>query len=483
MLIRRTLLYLPAQVVGPVAQFVAIVAFTHLMAPEPYGVFTYVVATQDFVFLLSLSWWSTYTVRYFSGQANESGLRYKSSEGAILAGTLGVQIVASFLSLLLIWHLMTPALVAASIFYTVTRCLDIHLAERARAQHRVADYTFAASAGPVFGFALAILAGAFLSATPTVALASYGVAQAIVAVWAAARQDLSFTSFRADHRLVREALAFGLPLIAAGLAAWFATNAIRVLVDWKMGAAAMGLVAVGWNLGNRLMATTALSVTVAAFPLAVESLRRGAREEAFRQITRNGLLIFGIVLPAAVGLYLLCDPIIALVVAAPFRDMTSVVLPAALAAGLCRNVRTHVADQIFLLVERTVTVCNMAILEAVLVIGGCVAGLFVHGAEGAAYGSALGYMLAMVASFAWARLRAGLHIPLTEAGLVAAAAAVMAAVLLLLPGDTALPRIGAVGSIAGRILVGVFVYVGALLVLFPAITRHAVHRWRLFFAA
>ena len=128
-------------------------------------------------------------------------------------------------------------------------------------------------------------------------------------------------------------------------------------------------------------------VTVAAYPLAVERLRIGSRDQAFAQITSNGLIMLGLVLPAAAGLFLLQGPLIRLLVAEPFRAMTLAVLPAALAAGLFRNVRTHVVDQVFILVERTRMVCAMTILEALLAIVGCVIGLQVDGAPGATVGS------------------------------------------------------------------------------------------------
>ena len=53
-LILHTLLYMPAQIIGPLVQFAAILVFTHWLAPGPYGVLTYVMASQDFVFVLCL---------------------------------------------------------------------------------------------------------------------------------------------------------------------------------------------------------------------------------------------------------------------------------------------------------------------------------------------------------------------------------------------------------------------------------------------
>lgn len=477
MLIRHTLLYLPAQIIGPVSQFIAILVFTHWMAPEPYGIFTYIIASQDFVFLLCLSWWSQYTIRYFSGHAARRDGRYRDSEFTILLGTVVPQIAAALLAILLISEPVSPSLAAATVLYTVTRCLNLHLGERARAQSRILDYTLATSAGPLAGFVLAFIAVAHVAATPVAALVGYGIAQAAALVWLTLRQDMNFKLRRPDRDLLRQALSFGLPLIAAGVAAWFSMNAIRILVDHRMGAAAMGLIAVGWSLGHRITTTASMFVTIAAFPLAVESFRLGSREQAFRQITTNGLLMFGIVLPAAVGLFMLQRPLVTLLVAAPFREMTLAVLPAALAAGLFRNIRTHVADQVFVLIERTPVVCLMTVIEALAVVIGCVAGLALDGPVGAAYGSAAGYGVTMVANFVVARFRAGLHLPLLDVGLIALAVAIMAAILLLLPGRQVLAGAPVV-HIVLVVLVGAVAYLGALLLLFPILTRNAWSRWK-----
>ena len=477
MLIRQTLLYMPAQIIGPLAQFAAILVFTHWLAPEPYGVLTYILASQDFVFLLCLSWWSQYTVRYFSAHEAEGDGGYRGSEFTILVATLMPQILAAVLALLLISVHLSAALVGATILYTLTRCLSLHIGERARAQSLVLDYTLANSVGPVAGFALAFLAVALVAPTPEAALIGYSIAQVAALAWLMGRQSMELALRRPDPALLRRALGFGLPLIAAGVAAWFGLNAIRILVDHRLGTAAMGLIAVGWALGQRVTATAAMFVTIAAFPLAVEEFRVGSREAAFGQITTNGLLMLGITLPAAVGLWLVQDSLVSLLVATPFRATTIAVLPAALAAGVFRNIRTHIADQVFVLVERTQMVLLMTGLESGAVVVGCALGLLRGGPIGAAYGSAAGYGLVMVAHFIVARVVAGLRLPLVEAALVALSTCVMVAVVRLLPHGQE-TKAGAAAQLVVLVAVGATTYGAGILALFPSITRDVWSRWK-----
>ena len=119
------------------------------------------------------------------------------------------------------------------------------------------------------------------------------------------------------------------------------------------GDTALGLLAVGWSLGQRLAGVTAMLVTAAAFPLAVRRFATQSREEALRQFGAGGTLLVGIVVPAAVGLWQVSPLLVDLMIAAPFRPVTLAILPAAVITGAIRNLRVHYADQTFLLFERT----------------------------------------------------------------------------------------------------------------------------------
>lgn len=467
MLVRNTLLYLPAQILGPAAQFASILVFTYWMAPEPYGLLTFIFASQDFVFLLSLSWWSQYTVRYFEQGDSSEATGYRRSETTILLGTILLQVATTLVSLRIATADISVSLALAAVVYTVPRCLVLHLGERARAQHRIFDYSLAQSLGPIAGLVFALAAIALWSPTLEMVLTAYGLAQLGILFFLAARQRLDLAIRRPDAAILRRALLFGLPLIASGVAAWAGMNAIRVVVDRVLGPSEMGLIAVGWGLGSRLTATAAMLVTVAAYPLAVASLRAGAKEDAYNQIMANGILMLGILLPASIGLYLVQEPLVSLLVARPFQAMTLAVLPAALAAGLFRNIRTHIADQLYMLIEETMTVLYLTIGEAACVIVGCLIGVAVGGAPGAAIGSACGYGVAMLAGFwllvVWTRL----NVPWRDIAGLLVATAFMSLAVSLVPQSAG----GPATVLAVKISLGALAYGLAIVVLFPALLR------------
>ncbi len=328
MLIRQTFLYLPAQLIGPALQFIATVIWTHWLPPGEYGTLLFLIASQELVFVICLSWWSSYTLRYIGAFNDEAEhRRYLASEGSVLALTSITQTLLAIAILMTLSVKVTPELVAATILYTLTRSAIAHLSERARAGSRIELYTFAQTAGPALGFVLAYAAIVFIAPTAENALFGFAIAQTFALLWLGRAMHLSFGSRTLDRETLRRALRFGVPLVIAGAVGWVSVNGIRVIINELRGTEAMGLLSVGWSLGQRLSATIAMLVTAAAFPLAVKFLHHGSREDSLRQLANSGALLFALLLPTTVGLLLIAPQLISLAIAKPFQAVTVAVLP------------------------------------------------------------------------------------------------------------------------------------------------------------
>src|SRR5688572_21880249 len=65
MMLRQSLLYLPAQIIGPVMQLIAMVVWTHLVSEHTLGVITLVIATHELLQVAFLAWWSQFALRFF----------------------------------------------------------------------------------------------------------------------------------------------------------------------------------------------------------------------------------------------------------------------------------------------------------------------------------------------------------------------------------------------------------------------------------
>jgi O-antigen/teichoic acid export membrane protein len=469
MLIRHTFLYLPAQLIGPFVQFVAALVWTHFMAPDVYGVLTFIFAAQDLAFVFSLSWWSQYTLRYFALLPANERRRYRAAESGVLAATSLIQAIVAFGALILLRIEPSVALAFAAIAFTVTRCITQHLSERARSEHRIFDYTVGQTAGPVAGFALALAAVIGIAPTPEWALTGYASAQAVALIWLLRRLHVARVTWPLPRQVIRTALGFGLPIVVAGAIGWISLNGIRVVVEHAAGATALGLVAVGWGLGQRFTGVAATLVSAASFPLAVRSFASGSRAEAFRQLAQGGVLLVALVVPATAGLCLLTGPFVELTVSRSFQEATMLILPLAAIAGGIRNIRIHFADQVLILMERIDVGIWINVIEAICVIAGAWIGLYLGGLAGAVEGCVVASAIGAALCFAYIRWKFEFPLPWGNTARVFLAAAIMVAVLLLVPWNRL--HLGSAMHIALESMLGMLVYAVALGCLEPQFIR------------
>ena len=466
MLIRHTILYLPAQLLGPLFQFVAAVVWTHWLQPDAYGVLTSIMAAQELAFVSCLSWWSSYTLRYvgtFDGPEDQA--QFQRAENAILLVSSVCQALLGLASLL-VFHLdLTASLIIWTILFTVSRCTGTHLGERARARGLIGAYTATQLIGPVGGFGLAYLFLSRFSATPEAALAGFAVAQMLGLAWCWRIMNLGFRIAMPTRDILMRAMAFGLPLLLGGAISWISVNGIRIVIEHMNGPEALGLISVGWGLGQRLASVAAMLVTAAAFPLAVARLKSGSREDALRQLSAGGALLLSMLAPAAVGIALVTPDVVDLLIAAPFREATLVVLPLAALAGALRNFRMHFADQPMLLLEKTHLTVWVNGVEAVATVAACALGASMGGLVGAVLGCLFGTVVGLVFGFALSVGKFGLPLPWDAAARIALATCAMA---LAVNASRMHPTTSVLSvQLAVEVLCGGIAYACALAALYP----------------
>ncbi len=477
MLLRQTFLYLPAQLIGPLFQFIAAVVWTHWLAPEAYGMLAFIIAAQELVQVVCLSWWSHYMMRYVGGFADGAERqRYQQSENAVILAASLAQAGLALVILRGLGQTITPHLAGSTILFMVTRTATVHLLERSRTQGYIFAYSIGQMVGPVLGFGLAYLAVALVAPTPEAAIAGFAMAQLLGLVWLWRVLGLGIGLGLPKWHLMRAALAYGMPLVLAGMIGWVAVNGIRVIVEHFQGVEAVGLISVGWGLGLRLASVVAMLVTAAAYPLAVKRLQAGARDEALQQLSDNGALLLALLAPAIAGIILLTPELVDLLIAGPFRAVTISVLPLAALAGAVRNLRVHFADQVFLLMARTQYVVYINVTEAVAVVVFCAIGLHFGGFPGATAGCLAGSTIGAILGFALGRQQFGMPLPVAHSLRILLATALMAVILLqpvwtqLVPGELA--------RLLVKIAAGGMIYSGLMSLLYPQFVALAAAKLR-----
>jgi O-antigen/teichoic acid export membrane protein len=462
MLLRHTLLYLPAQIVGPLFQLIAMIVWTHVVDEHTLGIITLVTATHELLQIAFLTWWSQYALRFF-GRYQERGeaLRFYRTENAVLLVSVIVQSVMIIAVVLLV---IAPdaktGLIAATVGYVITRTLNLYIGERARVRHQIGVYSIQQVVGPAAGFVVGLVLIKLVGQSAEWPLAGYALAQFAAAIIVLPKIGYGRSFWPLDREIVNHALHYGIPIVIGGALGWVGLNASRFIVNDMLGVAAAGLFAVGYGLGQRAAAVAAMLVTTAAFPLAVKSMEQGGSKVAMRQLADNSALLIAILAPSIAGIFILRTEIVHLLIATSFQQVTLAVLPLSTLAGSIRSVRAHFVDQAFLLHNRTRLMIVVSAIDATVTVALSFIFIRYWGLVGAAGATVIAALAAAIVSFAIAVSKFGLTLPLNHLVPVAIATIAMAALLSNLP--EALSPI----SLAAHITAGVAVYVASLTLLY-----------------
>lgn len=468
MLLKRTILYLPAQIVGPLFQLVAMIVWTHVVNEHTLGVITLITATHELLQIGFLAWWSQYALRFFGRyQDNDGAERFYRTENVVILLSLVLQSIAVIVVLYMVIAADTsPMLLCATVAYVISRSLNLYIAERARVRHQIGVYSIQQIVGPAAGFLLGLLLIKLISPAPEWPLLGYAAAQLFAALIVLPRIGYSRRFWPIDREIIRHALNYGIPLIFGGALGWVGLNASRFVINDMLGVAAAGLFAVGYGLGQRAAAVAAMLVTAAAFPLAVRSMEQNGSRAAMRQLSDNGALLLGILAPSIAGIFLLRAEIVHLLIAAPFQAVTLAVLPLSALAGSIRNIRAHFGDQVFLLHSKTRLMVVVSAIDATVTIVASLICIHLWGLVGAAAATVISAVAAALVSFALGFTRFGLTLPWTHLARIATATFAMATLL------TRLPEATSYAVLAAHIATGAALYVAVLAILYgPTLLR------------
>ncbi len=473
MLLRSTLLYLPAQILGPLLQFLAILAWGWWLEPRQMGIFTIIAATQELGYLLFLSWFSAFALRHHAEEARKDRSAWHAAENLVIAAAAMLNAGLALATLVFVLGLAPrPALAVAAAAFMALRSVNAHMAERARAAGRIGAYTILQVAGPGLGLLFGLALHAATGADATGALGAYALAHMLAIALAAPLTGMRPAPLRRGRQLLRRALAYGLPLVLAGGFSWLALNAVRYVAEGFAGAAAAGLVAIGLGLGQRGTSFAAMFVTSAAFPLAVKALNEHGEAAAMRQLSAGGALLIAALAPATAGLLAIGKDISTLLVAESYRAATAAILPWAVLMGAARNLRSHYPDQVFLLRNDSAMVMRIDALDAALTLAGATAGYLAAGLAGSVAGAAAGAAMAAAVSFALAAGCRHFAFPWGDAVRALAASAAMAAAL------AAAPPAAHAAALAAKVAAGAGLYALALAALYPLRLLHLLRLLR-----
>jgi O-antigen/teichoic acid export membrane protein len=460
MLFGHVLSYAPANVVPALISFASIYVFTRLMSPQAYGRCALVLSVALLCQTALFYWLQVGATRFVARATKEGHLpsltatAYRLFFATAIALTglyvLGMYLVPTAPVLRHALWLGLPLILA--------RSLTILNQAFAQGGMRLLRYNLVECGQSLLGFALALIlvkAGGLAERGLLLGLIGGSLAVALPGLWGVG----AFAPTPLDRARAKLLLRFGLPLAVYCAMNYVLSTSDRLLVEYFLGPAAVGVYSVSYNLADRALSSLFLAVSLAAFPLAIAKLEREGVDAARRQVYANGTALLAVAIPAAAGLIALSGPLTSVLIGDSFRDVARQILPWIAVASVLAGFQIHFFDHAFHLGQRT-KLCLYSTGPAV------VANLVLNvlwlprlGLKGAVYATLVGYVVALVGSVLIGRRVFRIAFPFRPLLRMSGAAAIMVVVLRILPAPLT------AGGLAATILLGALIYLTAAVAL------------------
>lgn len=442
MIWRRLFGYLPASLVGGLASFGAVFAFTRLLGAESYGWYALVLAGFNIVYTLSITWSEAAAYR-FAGEAEAKGGmpdHVRTILGLLLASA-GAGLLAMTSAALLAGDTPLRAPILAACAVMLLAPIVAAAQEMNRALGRVGRYSairLTQDAGAfLIGLMLAWRAG-FGPASPFAGLACVLFVLACVE---GARLWRDSAGGRFDAARVRRYFAYGAP-VAVALALNIALDAgDRFLIALFLGPEAVGVYAAGYGVVDKSVGLICIWAAAAGGPLMLAAWEREGEPGLKRASAQAARTLMLVAAPAAVGLALVARPLADVMIAADMRAQAATFMPWIALSGLINGFVLHYLSEAFQLARRTDLRAGLMVIPAIANL--CLNAILLPqiGLMGAVYATVACYALAFVLLALSGRRLAPLAWPWADFGRIAAACAVMGVVVSLLPSPGGLPEL------------------------------------------
>jgi len=460
-LARHSALYIVARLCPGIFAVAATAALTRLLQPQEYGIYALALVIMTLGSSACFDWLNLSLLRFYETRRGDPKL--VSTFVSIFAvitllsalGFGGLWITGAFagrstgiaiIGLMLVW--------TSSWFEFVSRL--------AVAEFQPLNYLLMSFGRSVFTL-LGACGGAWLTGSP--AWAALGTGLGSFAGTFFVRVPVPLPSIRRfDRDLGREILRFGAPMAVSMIVGTMISSGSRLLVEELDSASALGLFTAASILAQNTLAVIGAGVASAGYPLAVRAMERGDTETVRRQLSANGTLLLAILAPASLGLALTGNCLATTLVGSKFTSGVATLVPWIAANTFFVAIQSNYLDHAFQLGLRPHLQVVVLLCSAGIAISLCFYEIPREGPLGAAIALTVSAAVGCALSAILGRRGYPLPLPIASGARIAAASALMALVVIMLPDS------GWAG-LTLRVGIGAIVYVLAALALNVANVR------------
>ena len=362
MLLKNSAIYMLAKAVPALVAFLALSLYTHLLAPDEYGLYTLIFTAAIFTHNTVFNWICMGTMRFWSSKRYSDEVFISSISMAYLK-VFVVLLVPLLISVFIYWDSEVKIWIFSGFILTLTLALFTIVQILLSAQIQPEKYAlltiFSAistlSFGVLFAYlgfgALGIIAGLGIGFFAPSLLMSFSI-------WKKARKK------HYDKDLFKRLLVYGLPLASAALLEEFTKSADRFMLAAMLDKSQAGLYAVGYDISGNSVFMLMTAISLAAYPVIISLLENEGRQAAYEYFEKYTLLLLGIAIPAVIGLIVIGSNLITLVIGVEYQATAILLLPWITVAMLLLGLQVFYFDFAFQLGDNTIGIVKIGIVIA-----------------------------------------------------------------------------------------------------------------------
>ena len=350
--------------------FVIGLLIAKFLGPEEYGRFALAFAIAAVVQTALYDWLRLATTRFYSGRAPDTLPFVRGTLAAsFLAVTGGLFVVATLFAFFGPRLEFDNQLILLALMTATANGLFDYCTALARARFDDGAYSRLMLVKNLLALVF-IGGGAFVFRSAAVALAG-GVVSLMTTVLLArtALRDPEADLGKAQSARARDFLSYSAPIVAALLLYQAIPLASRAIVAVVYDFAETGQFSLSYDIGVRAILAFGTALDVLLFQIAVDARETHGAVRAREQVAANMGIVFAIMAPACVGLWIVMPSIEALLVPGqfrgPFGHYLGLLLPGLFAMALI----TFGLNPVFQIEKRTAPLVYAAIAAVVVAIG------------------------------------------------------------------------------------------------------------------
>lgn len=336
------------------------------LGPEEYGRFALSIGVMIFGQALAFEWIRQCAIRFYSSRTREKKPHVRATLDAAFA-----VVVIGFLPLAVVFALVGPEtslprdLLALALAASIANGLFDYQTALARARFDDRLYMRIVVIKNMFSL-VGMAGGAWATGSARFTLTA-GMISLLGALAFSLRglRDPGVKIARADRRLLRCYGAYAAPIVASVVLYQLIPLVNRELATRFFGFAETGRFALAYDLGLRAVSALGSALDVLLFQIAVRAHDLHGQQEARAQIARNMAVVFAILLPACVGIWIILPSVEVLIVPRAYRGAFSHFLTLMLPGLFCLGLSQFALNAVFQIARKTRPVVLAALLVCV----------------------------------------------------------------------------------------------------------------------